>query len=276
MAATMKLDAYLQRIQYTGARTATEMTLRDLHRAHLLAIPYENLDIHLGRRLTLDLPQIYHKIVEEGRGGWCYEMNGLFAWALRTLGFRVTLLGSSVGRPAEGSNGDFDHLILRVDLARPWLVDVGFGNGFFEPLPLLAGAYQQDFRHYQLEEEGDHWYFHNDDHGGPGYGFTLLPRQFASFGARCHRLQSSPDSGFVQKTVCHRFTPDGFVTLRGAMLKSYRATGIQEAVIDQPTRYRTVLEQTFGLDGALADALWDKVWASHQAWQASLAPTTAH
>jgi len=274
MVATMKLDAYLRRIHYTGAHTVSEATLCALHRAHLLAIPYENLDIHLGRRLTLDLAQIYHKLVEEERGGWCYEMNGLFAWALRTLGFRVTLLGSSVGRPAAGSNGDFDHLLLRVDLARPWLADVGFGNGFFEPLPLLAGAYHQGFRHYQLDEEGDHWYFHNDEHGGPGYGFTLLPRQFASFSARCHTLQSAPDSGFVQKTVCHRFTPDGFITLRGAIYQQYNAAGVEKEVIDQAARYRAVMEEHFGLDGALADQLWSKVWASHQTWQASLTSTT--
>lgn len=270
VALTMNLDLYLQRIGYQGARVADLTTLCELHRAHLLAIPYENLDIHLGQRLTLDLPHIYHKIVEKQRGGWCYELNGLFAWALRTLGFRVTLLGSSVGRPAQGSNGDFDHLILRVDLARPWLVDVGFGNGFFEPLPLVAGDYQQSFRHYQLEEEGDHWYFHNDVHGGPGFGFTLLPRQFASFGGRCHELQTSPASGFVQKTVCHRFTPDGFVTLRGALLKQYSAAGVVEEEIRDQLRYRTLIEQTFGLDGTLADALWDKVWAGHERWQQTL------
>ena len=267
----MNLAAYLQRIGYTGPRTPDLATLCALHRAHLLAIPYENLDIHLGQRLTLDLDAIYRKIVEKGRGGWCYELNGLFAWALRTLGFRVTLLGSSVGRPAVGSNGDFDHLILRVDLARPWLVDVGFGNGFFEPLPLVAGAYQQGFRHYQLEEEGDHWYFHNDVYGGPGFGFTLLPRQFASFGGRCHELQTSPTSSFVQKTVCHRFTPDGFVTLRGAILKQYSAAGVIETEVSDQQHYRTVIEQTFGLNGALADALWAKVWAGHLAWQQSLA-----
>ena len=102
----MKLENYLQRIHYTGPLAPTEATLRQLHRAHLLAIPYENLDIHLGRRLTLEIEHVYTKIVDRGRGGWCYEMNGLFAWALRELGFDVTLLGSSVGEPAQGADGD--------------------------------------------------------------------------------------------------------------------------------------------------------------------------
>ena len=136
----MKLEAYLERIHYTGPRTADYATLRQLHRAHLLAIPYENLDIHLGRTLPLDLDHIYTKIVEQQRGGWCYEMNGIFAWALRELGFTVTLLGSTVGAPAQGADGDWDHLVLLVQLDQPWLVDVGFGNGILEPLPLTVGA----------------------------------------------------------------------------------------------------------------------------------------
>lgn len=264
---TMKLDAYLNRIHYTGPRSVTYDTLCQLHRAHLLAIPYENLDIHLGRRLTLDLDHIYTKLVEERRGGWCYEMNGLFAWALRELGFDVTLLGSSVGAPAQGAEGDLDHLILLIQLAQPWLVDVGFGNGIFEPLPLRPGHYRQAFLDFRLEEQAAKWQFHNHAHGGSGYGFTLLPRHLAGFASRCHELQTSPDSGFVRTTVCHRFTTEGIVTLRGAICKQYKATGVEEEEITSLPRYRAVLGQTFGLAPALADSLWEKVWARHLLWK---------
>ncbi len=263
----MKLEKYLQRIHYTGPHTVTEETLRQLHRAHLLAIPYENLDIHLGRRLTLDTEHIYTKIVEQGRGGWCYEMNGLFAWALRELGFDVTLLGSSVGEPAHGAEGDHEHLILQVQLAQPWLVDVGFGNAFWEPLPLQSGSYQQSFLDFRLEEAGDKWFFHNHQHGGKGYGFTLLPRQLPEFATRCHELQTSPDSGFVKSTVCYRFTDEGIVMLRGVVFKRFQATGIEEEEITTLPRYRQVLHETFDLPLLLADSLWEQVWARHLVWK---------
>src|SRR5437868_15402114 len=97
-----QLDAYLERIGYSGSRRPTLATLIAVHRAHLLAISYENLDIHLGRVLTLDPAQIFDKIVMRRRGGWCYEMNSLLAWALRELGFSVTLMGSTVNRAAIG------------------------------------------------------------------------------------------------------------------------------------------------------------------------------
>ena len=264
----MKLTNYLQRIGYAGLQTPNYAMLRQLHRAHLLAIPYENLDIHLGRPLTLDLDQTYTKIVEERRGGWCYEMNGLFAWALRELGFAVTLLGSSVGAPAEGIDGDLNHLILLIQLEQPWLADVGFGNGILELLPLTAGEHQQDFFHFRLEQQDDHqWYFHNQPQGGPGYGFTLLPRRYAGFASRCHELQTSPESGFVRTTVCHRFTTAGIVSLRGAVLKQYTRTGVVEEEIASRPRYRAVLDETFGLEAALADELWDKVWQRHVLWK---------
>lgn len=264
----MNLNAYLHRINYTGPRQPTIETLRALHSAHLLTIPYENLDIHLGRRLTLDLAYIYTKIVEQKRGGWCYEMNGLLAWALRELGFDVTLIGSSVGEPAQGGvAGDLDHLVLLVQLEQPWLADVGFGNAYLEPLPLQAGEYQQGWMTFRLEQAGDKWYLHSHAHGGPGYGFTLLPRQYAGFAPGCHELQTSPTSGFVRTTVCHRFTQDSIASLRGAILKHYTASGVAEEEIDTLPRYKQVIVDIFGLDAALADALWAGVWQRHIAWK---------
>jgi len=263
----MKLETYLQRIHYSGAREVTLATLRALHRAHLLAIPYENLDIHLGRPLTLDLAHIYHKLVEERRGGWCYEMNGLFAWALRELGFDVTLLGSTVGAPAQGIDGDQDHLILRVQLDQPWLVDVGFGNGFLEPLPLTPRTYPHNFLEFRLEQQNDSWYFHNHAHGAQGYGFTLHPRQLAGFARGCHILQTSPESGFVRVTVCHRFTQQGIVSLRGTLLKQITTAGVSEEEITSPERYMEVVNAIFGLDATIATVLWEKVWQGHVAWK---------
>jgi N-hydroxyarylamine O-acetyltransferase len=272
----MNLESYLKRIQYAGPRQPTVETLRALHRAHLLAIPYENLDIHLGRRLTLDMEHIYHKIVEQGRGGWCYEMNGLFAWALRELGFAVTLIGSNVGQPAQGGvDDDLDHLVLLVTLDHPWLADTGFGNAYLDPLPLVEGEHAQGWMRFRLERTADKWYFHNQPHGGAGYGFTLLPRQYRGFASRCHELQTSPQSGFVRTTVCHRFTPDGIATLRGAVLRWSTVHGIREEEITTLEQYGAVLSTVFGLDAALADQLWSGVQARHLRWNVTISEANA-
>src|SRR5260370_7395919 len=132
----MNVPAYLRRIGYSGPITPTLETLRSIHRAHLETVPFENLDISLKRPIVLDQDRFVHKIVEENRGGFCYELNGAFAALLSELGYRVTLL-SAPAPPKDGSPGPaFDHLALPVDLDQPSLADVGFGECFLEP-PLL-------------------------------------------------------------------------------------------------------------------------------------------
>ncbi|MBK8023295.1 MAG: arylamine N-acetyltransferase [Chloroflexi bacterium] len=226
-----------------------------------------------GCPLTVDLPAIYGKIVEGRRGGWCFEMNGLLAWALREIGFDVTLLASSVGRASAEEPFVGDHLILLVRLDRLYLADVGFGNGLFEPIPLAEGRHRQGIFEYGLRREsgreGEHWWFENQPHGGPGFDLTLEPRSLADFAAESHRLQTSPDSGFVRSTVCFRFTPEGMVALRGAVLRHLTAAGEQEQIIEDAGAYARALADGFDLhlSDADIDALWEKVWARHLAWR---------
>jgi N-hydroxyarylamine O-acetyltransferase len=266
----MEINRYLERIRYSGRRTPDRQTLVALHQAHLLAIPYENLDIHLGRPLTLDMPAIYHKLVESGRGGWCYEMNGLFAWVLQELGFRVTLLASAVNRAAHGAAAERNHLILRVDLERPYLVDVGFGNGFRFPLPLQPGRYPVGFQDFELVKEADRWHLLDHGTGGPGYDFALEPRRMSDFAAQCQHLQTDPDSGFVRTTVCYRFTPTGFINLRGVVLRVFSATSTQEQSIEDEAHYASILRDQLGIRLAAGESarLWTQVWQRHQTWLA--------
>lgn len=268
----MDITAYLNRINYHGDRQPTLETLTALHRAHLLAIPYENLDIHLGRTLSLDITQIFDKLVTRHRGGWCYEMNSLLAWALRELGFKVTLLASAVNREISGDAAERNHLILRIDLDRPYLVDVGFGNGFLEPLPLETGEYIRGYLTYQLRHDGERWYFRNHHNGGPGYDFTLEPRQIADFSDRCTELQTSPESGFVRTTVCQRFTPEGIVSFRSLTLKTVNESGATEQVIDTPEAYQGTLENVFDISLPPDDVaiLWQKSWDNYQTWVRAL------
>lgn len=263
----LELDAYLARVGYNGPIQTTTEVLRNIHRAHLLAITYENLDIHLGRTLSLDVNLIFEKIVRRKRGGWCYEMNGLLAWALREVGFEVTLLSGTVGRERLGALAEGNHLVVLAQLDRPWLVDAGFGNGLLEPVPLVEGNYEQQGFIFRLSHTGRYWNFHNQPYGGPGFDFTLEPRTLTDFAERCHWLQTSPDSGFVRVPVCHRWLADGLVTLRGAVLQYIRPDGLQERTIESESDYHQSLGEIFNLNlGDEIHQLWPKVWQSHLAW----------
>lgn len=265
-----KLDAYLERIGYAGSREPIYPTLRAIHQAHLLSIPYENLDIHLGRPLRLEPEQTFEKLVLKRRGGWCYEMNGLLAWALRELGFRLNYLAGAVPRANAGPNADGNHLVLLVHLAEgDFIADVGFGDGFWEPIPLREGRYLQNNFQFRLEySPDDRWTVHNHPQGAaPTYDFSLRPHKLEDFQARCEWLQTSPHSGFVQKTVCQRMLPDGIVTLRGAVLKTVWVDKAEQRLVESEAEYAQVLEEVFGLEVDTA-RLWPKVWQSHLEWQA--------
>jgi len=271
-----ELRRYLTRVGYDGPTTPTLATLRGLHRAHLLTIPYENLDIHFGLPLTLDPAAAFSKLVDDRRGGWCFEMNGLFGRVLETLGFDVRYLSGAVGRARRGWRAQGNHLVLLVTLDRPWLADVGFGDGFLTPLPLEPGSYRQDFLQYRVSRDGPRWRVDNHPHGGAdGFDFTLTARTLDAFAAQCQELQTAPDSSFVQSTVCERFEPQGLVMLRGATLREVTAAGVTSRVLADAGEYVAVLRERFGLDLPDAADLWPGVWRRHLAWQAEQAARQA-
>jgi N-hydroxyarylamine O-acetyltransferase len=261
----MDLDRYLARIGYAGTVQPDHPTLFALHRAHVQAIPYENLGIHLGQSLTLDEAQIFTKIVELRRGGWCYEMNALFAWALRRIGFRVSLLASTVGRNRQGAVIEGDHLVLLVEADHLYLADVGFGNGLREPLPLIPGVYTHDFLSYELRTDGTRWFFTNHQYGGPGFDMTLTPQRLADFTEPCRHLQTALESGFVRTIVCHRWTSSGLISLRDAVLTEVQASGVERRTISDAATYRKVLAERFDLPLPEAATLWERAWERHQA-----------
>lgn len=264
----MNLDAYFKRIGYDGQPQCDLHTLTAIHRAHLTAIAYENLDIHLGYELTLDLGQIFDKIVRRGRGGWCYEMNAVLAWALGEIGFDVTLLGAAVGVTTPDDRQHLDHMALLVKLDAPWLLDTGFGNAFLDPLPLREGSHQQAYHTYQLQRDGDYWCFKNHTYAGVGFDFLLQPRTIQEFSTRCLWQQTSPESGFVKVAVCHRFRPDySILSLRGVVLTTVNAGGKTQLVIDTLEGYQAALLNTFGLSLSFdaVDRLWEKMSAAHRA-----------
>jgi N-hydroxyarylamine O-acetyltransferase len=262
----MKLQPYLDRINYSGSLEPTLETLIGLHRAHLQTIPYENLEIHFGRKLGLNLERIFERLVLEQRGGWCYEMNGLFAWVLREIGFDVRLVSTQVTRADGSLMAPGDHVALIVQLEQKWLVDVGWGNGFLDPLPLEVGIYRQGFLEYRLEAVGKAWRFHNQQYGADGFSLTLEPHQLEDFQERCTWQQSSPESGFVRIAVCQRFTPEGINTLRGAVLIRIRSSGKFEHAISGFEEFEQVLREDFNLEVPKLHELWARIWQSHLAW----------
>ena len=155
----MNLDAYLARIGLDHRPPATLEGLTTLHNAHLTAISYENLDVQLGRPVTIERPAIYDKIVTRRRGGWCYEMNGILGWALGELGFEVTRATGAVMRAAAGDAKNGNHLVLRVELPQGlYLADVGFGDGPRDPIRVVAGDFvSYGFPFALTQHNGDWW-----------------------------------------------------------------------------------------------------------------------
>jgi N-hydroxyarylamine O-acetyltransferase len=229
---TAQVDAYLARIEYQGARSTTAETLAALHRAHLVSVPFENLDIARGKRIELSESALFEKIVARRRGGFCYELNGLFALLLEALGFQVTRLSAGVYGPA-GSGPEFDHLALRVDLEERFLVDVGFGDSFLSPLRFDSSEDQGGFR---LREAEDRRVLEAKDAEGayqPSYSISPIPRQLSDFEGMCDYHQTSPDSHFTRGSVCSLAAAGGRVTLRETRLIVTEGGARSETALDE-------------------------------------------
>jgi len=263
----MNIDDYLRRIGLKARPSATLDGLKSIHRAHLLAIPYENLDVQLGRKVTIQRPAIYEKIVEQRRGGWCYEMNGLLGWALYELGFRVTRATGAVMREVSGDVSNGNHLVLRVELPEGlYLADVGFGDGPRDPIRIAAGAFHSDGFDFSLRRvDQDWWRLINDPRGGaPSFDFNLEPADEVLLAAKCKHLQSDPSSVFVQNLVAQRHVPGGLEILRGRTVRSIRAGGIENRLIADADDLVATLRDTFALDVPEVAALWPKIAARHE------------
>jgi N-hydroxyarylamine O-acetyltransferase len=210
-------DAYLRRIGCARAPAVTREAMAALHRAHLEAVPFENLDIHLGVPIELEVGAIVEKIVVRRRGGFCYELNGGFAALLGSLGFTVRLLEARVFG-AGGPGIRFDHMALGVTLDGELLADVGFGECFREPLELRAGAETSDASGtYRLADAPGRGLDLFRD-GEPQYRLDPSPRRFAEFAAACRHHQTSPESHFTRNTIVSLPHATGRVTLRGTRL----------------------------------------------------------
>jgi N-hydroxyarylamine O-acetyltransferase len=243
--------AYLRRISYSGPLRPSAEVLCELHRAHMFTVPFENLDIAVGKRITCNEEAILRKIIEQRRGGFCYELNAAFAALLREFDFKVTLLSCRVARDDGKVAPEFDHLALKVDLNEPWLADVGYGDSFVEPLRLTADIEQpQGTRKFRLTNEAGSLCMEMAESGADWkrqYIFDLIPRQLEDFAGMCQYHQTSPESPFTQKRVCSRATPEGRITLAGSRLIITRNGKRDESPLASDEQWREALKKHFDI-----------------------------
>jgi N-hydroxyarylamine O-acetyltransferase len=241
--------AYFDRIGYVGDATPTLETLRAMHRAHWQNVPFENLDISRGVEIVADDEGvIFEKVVRRGRGGFCLELTGLFARALRQVGFTLDVIGARVfmeGRLSE----PMSHMTLVVHLDEDWIADVGFGGRISMPLRLNETADQFDgTRRYTVGRDGDHWFVGCEEPGTPpgAYVFTMQPREFDEFRDVCRWLQTSPDSRFTHGDIVSLAAPSGRLTLAGGRLIVIDGESREEREV-AAAEHETVLRERFRL-----------------------------
>lgn len=252
----MNLEKYLQRIGFVGNNLpkANLDTLKALHYAHMHHVPFENLDIHYGTYIKVDVAQFYRKIVENNRGGFCFELNGLFNWVLKQLGFKVTMLAASVINDESNYGIPLGHLTNLVTLeGKQWLVDVGFGDNFVYPLEFVLDKVQvQKGRYYRMTQlnDTDYQYSVSDNEGGTykhWWRFTLVPRQLADFEEACHYMQTSPKTHFTHNRVCSISTSEGRLTLSDLSLKTRKDKEQTVINISDEQAFNKVLKDSFGI-----------------------------
>jgi N-hydroxyarylamine O-acetyltransferase len=248
----MNTTQYLERIRFDAAVKADLETLRGLQLAHMMTIPFENLDIGLKRAIKIDKGSLWEKLINEKRGGFCYELNGLFAWLLQQIGFQVTYLNARVF-DREGNMGiDFDHLALLVQIpSQPgrWLVDVGFGDSYMEPLNFDdRGEQAQGLRAYRIEQITEGfvvWQRNYDGSWERHYFFDLQPRTFPEeYRSACLFHQTSPESPFTRGSIISKATPTGRVSLEDGRL-ILTENGRRTERLLETDEYRALLKEYF-------------------------------
>lgn len=256
------LDAYLARIHLPARPSVDHHGLAALQRAHRLAIPFENLDVLLGRGIAIDSASVFAKLVTAGRGGYCFEHNRLFLDALAALGFDARPVLARVWIAAEGVPPRTHTLSLVTFGDDQWIADPGFGGSYTPPMPLINGAQvtAPDGALFRLDRAGNHgWMLLRDGDlattDGRGTGSGFLPQY--SFGLDVvheadlamsnYWTSTAPGSRFRRTTVVSIVLPNGFASLTGSTYKRRAGGDSTEAVITDPRVYRLRLSMMFGI-----------------------------
>ena len=256
------LDAYLARIKLPARPTLDDLGLAAVQRAHRLHIPFENLDIRLGRGIRIDSESVFAKLVTAKRGGYCFEQNRLFLDALAALGFTARPLLARVWLGASDTPG-LTHMLLLVTIdGQDWIADAGFGGSYCPPMPLADGAEVTgpDGAMHRLISDERGWVLQRNGHPGATdgrgvgaawvdqYSFALAPVTQADLDTSNHWTATAPGTRFVDLVVVSIALPNGFASLTDRAYRRYVGGEETSAVIDDPRVYRLRLSMMFGID----------------------------
>lgn len=227
--------------------------LQLLQRQHLLNVPFENLDIHWKRPILLDTGAFYRKIVEEKRGGFCYELNGLFNELLREIGFETRLLSARVGRGDGTFSPEYDHAAIIVIIGElEYLADVGFGVFAAEPLRFVPDIEQQDREGVFVVRRIEDGYFEvarrDGDEWKSEYAFRPVGHDLAEFTEMCAYQQYSPDSHFLKNKICSLLTTEGRKTLTGTKFIITANGQKVETEVRSNDEFNDLLRSEFGIE----------------------------
>jgi N-hydroxyarylamine O-acetyltransferase len=246
------MEKYLARIGIDGVRPPTLDFLTELQNQHLLSIPFEDLDIPERDKITLDLERIYRKIIPAKRGGFCYELNGLFHWLLTQLGFKVDMLSARVFNHERKDLGpEFDHMTLLVHLDKDYLVDVGFGDSFRMPLEFPNGELWDVSGYYKIirvaEDEFDLRRRENYE-WKLQYKFSATPRTFTDFAEMCEYQQTFPGSIFRNRMLCTIATQTGRITLSNSSLTITDNGTKTKTEVKEQDQFNSLLRKYFQIE----------------------------
>ncbi len=247
----MNTKDYLRRIGIVENNIEpTAENLKLLQRQHLLNVPFENLDIHWKRPILLDTERFYEKIVEEKRGGFCYELNASFNELLRNIGYQTRLVSARVNDGKGGFGNEYDHLAIIVTIGElEFLADVGFGAFTAEPLRFVTDLEQQDETGIFAIKRSDDGYLEIAKKDGEGwqseYIFKPFGRDLSEFAEMCLYQQTSPESHFTRKKVCSLMTANGRKTLTDTkFIKTKNGEKIETEILSDE-EFDRILEREF-------------------------------
>lgn len=250
----MNKTEYLERIVIDEKDlTVSAQTLGLLQKRHLLEIPFENLDIYWKRPITTNIAKFYEKIILEKRGGFCYELNGLFNALLQKIGFQTKIISARVSRGSNEFGAEYDHLAIMTKIGdEEFIVDVGFGDFTAEPLKFVLNVGQTDANGiFLIRKRADDYFevFKKDvENWQSEYIFKDIARDLSEFSEMCNFHQTSPDSHFTKGKLCSVMTQTGRKTLTDTKFIKTKIGERNETEINSDTEFYRILRCEFGIE----------------------------